>query len=101
MRPVEKRGASALPASRIASSTVPTRTISRKRPDLPKSPADVAHPHDKGPCERAANADGHAYSQAMAWTLTGLVRVRQGRFEEARLPLERSLEACRERQLAI
>ncbi|OLC16093.1 MAG: hypothetical protein AUH29_06170 [Candidatus Rokubacteria bacterium 13_1_40CM_69_27] len=51
--------------------------------------------------EKAANADGHAYSQAIAWTLTGLVRARQGRFEEALPPLERSLEACRERQLAI
>jgi len=51
--------------------------------------------------ERAASADGHAYSRAIAWTLRGLARVRQGRFEEAAEPLERALAACRERQLAI
>ncbi len=51
--------------------------------------------------QQAADADRHAYSQAIAWTLAGLVRIRQGRFDEAREPLERALATCRERQLAI
>ncbi len=51
--------------------------------------------------EAAASTDRHAYSQAIAWTLSGLVHIRQGRFAEARAPLERALGACRERQLAI
>jgi len=54
-----------------------------------------------GKARQAADADGHAYSRAIAATLTGLVHLRQGRFEDAREPLERALAACRERQLAI
>ena len=50
---------------------------------------------------RAADGSGHAYSEAIAWTLAGLVKNRQGDFEGARPDLERSLQACRERGLAV
>jgi class 3 adenylate cyclase/tetratricopeptide (TPR) repeat protein len=61
---------------------------------------DAAHAAvDKA--RRAGEASGHAYSEAIAWTLTGLVRNRQGDFDGARPDLERSLAACRERGLAV
>jgi class 3 adenylate cyclase/tetratricopeptide (TPR) repeat protein len=50
---------------------------------------------------RAADGSGHAYSEAIAWTLAGLVKNRQDDFEGARPDLERSLQACRERGLAV
>jgi len=50
---------------------------------------------------RAADGSGHAYSEAIAWTLAGLVKNRQGDWEGARPDLERSLRACRERGLAV
>ncbi len=50
---------------------------------------------------RVAEASRHAYSQAIAWTLAGLVWTRRGHLEEAVHPLERSLETCREKNLAV
>ncbi|MBI3625844.1 MAG: tetratricopeptide repeat protein, partial [Candidatus Rokubacteria bacterium] len=49
----------------------------------------------------AGEGSGHAYSEAIAWTLAGLIRNRQGSFEDALRDLERSLRACRERGLAV
>jgi class 3 adenylate cyclase/tetratricopeptide (TPR) repeat protein len=51
--------------------------------------------------QRAAEADRHAYAQAIAWTLAGLVALRRGHMEKALHLLERSLEACREKQLTV
>jgi predicted ATPase len=54
--------------------------------------------------ERALEAARHGrqpYSQAIAWTLAGLVAARQGHLELAREPLERSVEACREKHLVL
>jgi class 3 adenylate cyclase/tetratricopeptide (TPR) repeat protein len=51
--------------------------------------------------QRAAETAGHAYGQTIAWTLTGLVALRQGRLDRAVQPLERSLEACMDKQLAV
>ncbi len=50
---------------------------------------------------RAGEGSGHAYSEAIAWSMAGLVRNRQGDFDGARPELERSLTACRERGLAV
>jgi len=61
---------------------------------------DGAHTYlDKA--RRAAEASGHAYSQTIAWTLSGLVWLRRGHLEQAVGPLERSLEACRAKHLAV
>jgi class 3 adenylate cyclase/tetratricopeptide (TPR) repeat protein len=51
--------------------------------------------------QRVADASRQAYSQAIAWTLAGLVWTRRGHLEEAVHPLERSLDTCRERNLAV
>ncbi|HXG04441.1 MAG TPA: hypothetical protein VNO23_13625, partial [Candidatus Binatia bacterium] len=51
--------------------------------------------------ERAAAAGGHAYGQAIAWTFTGLVRLRQGLTEQALEPLGRSVQVCRARELTV
>jgi tetratricopeptide (TPR) repeat protein len=51
--------------------------------------------------QRAAEADRHAYAQAIAWTLAGLVALRRGHMEKALHLLERSLEACRDKQLTV
>jgi class 3 adenylate cyclase/tetratricopeptide (TPR) repeat protein len=51
--------------------------------------------------QRAAEADRHAYAQAIAWTLSGLVALRRGHMDKALHLLERSLEACREKQLTV
>lgn len=63
--------------------------------DFPEAHAAI----DKA--RRAADGSGHAYGEAIAWTLAGLVRNRQGDFEGARPELERSLQACHERGLAV
>jgi tetratricopeptide (TPR) repeat protein len=54
---------------------------------------------DKG--QAAADAARHAYSQAIAWTMEGLVSIRRGHLEAAIRPLERSLDACREAHVAL
>jgi class 3 adenylate cyclase/tetratricopeptide (TPR) repeat protein len=51
--------------------------------------------------ERAAGEERHAYAEAIAGTLGGLVWLRQGLAERAVEPLERSLQACRERELGV
>ncbi len=51
--------------------------------------------------QRAAEADRHAYAQAIAWTLAGLVALRRGHMEKALHLLERSLEACLDKQLTV
>jgi class 3 adenylate cyclase/tetratricopeptide (TPR) repeat protein len=51
--------------------------------------------------ERAGGARRHPYGQAIAWSLGGLVWLRQGVTERALEPLERSLQACRERELSV
>jgi len=51
--------------------------------------------------QRAAETTQHAYSQLIAWTLIGLAWIRRGRLARAVLPLERGLEACRRKHLAV
>ena len=51
--------------------------------------------------QRAAESERHAYAQAIAWTLGGLVALRRGHMEKAHYLLERSLEACRDGQLTV
>jgi class 3 adenylate cyclase/tetratricopeptide (TPR) repeat protein len=51
--------------------------------------------------QRVADASRQAYSQAIAWTLAGLVWSRRGHLEEAIHPLERSLDTCREKALTV
>ncbi|HET7874555.1 MAG TPA: AAA family ATPase, partial [Methylomirabilota bacterium] len=51
--------------------------------------------------ERAAEASGHAYTQTIARTLAGLVWLRRGQLERALPLLEKSLEACREKNLDV
>jgi class 3 adenylate cyclase/tetratricopeptide (TPR) repeat protein len=51
--------------------------------------------------QRVAEASRLAYGEAIAWTLAGLVSLRRGDIQRAVPPLERSLAACRERQLAV
>jgi len=50
---------------------------------------------------RVAEASRHAYSEAIARTYTGLVWLRRGHLERARLPLEESLAMCRDKQLTV
>lgn len=50
---------------------------------------------------RTAEARRHPYSQAIAWTLTGFVRLLRGLPESAIPPLVRSVEACGERSLIV
>ena len=66
---------------------------------------------DQGDFERAeaclerararAEAARHPYSQAIAWTLTGLVRRERGQLEGAVPPLARSLELCEQAHLTV
>jgi tetratricopeptide (TPR) repeat protein len=49
----------------------------------------------------AAEAMGNAYSQAIAWTITGFISMKRGYLAWAVLPLERSFEACRRRNLTV
>ncbi|HEV8675909.1 MAG TPA: AAA family ATPase, partial [Methylomirabilota bacterium] len=51
--------------------------------------------------QKVADTTRHAYSQAIAWTLAGLVAARRGHLEAAVSPLERSLEACRDKHLPV
>ena len=51
--------------------------------------------------QRAAETDRHAYAEAIAWTLAGLVALRRGHMDKALHLLERSLDACREKQLTV
>ncbi len=51
--------------------------------------------------QRAAETERHAYAQAIAWTLGGLVALRRGHMDKALYLLERSLEACRDKQLTV
>jgi class 3 adenylate cyclase/tetratricopeptide (TPR) repeat protein len=51
--------------------------------------------------QKVADATRHAYSQAIAWTLAGLVWVRRGQYEGALPSLERSLETCRDKHLRV
>jgi ATP/maltotriose-dependent transcriptional regulator MalT len=60
----------------------------------------LAHAH-LAKAQRVADASHQAYSQAIAWTLAGLVWTRRGHLEEAVHPLERSLDTCREKNLAV
>jgi class 3 adenylate cyclase/tetratricopeptide (TPR) repeat protein len=49
----------------------------------------------------AAEAMGNAYSQTIAWTMTGFISMKRGYLARAVLPLERSFEACRRRNLTV
>src|SRR5438067_2038868 len=49
----------------------------------------------------AAEGTDHAYSQAIAWTIAGLVSIRRGYLARAVLPLERSFEACARKHLTV
>jgi len=49
----------------------------------------------------AAEGTNHAYSQAIAWTIAGLVSIRRGHLARAILPLERSFEACARKHLTV
>jgi len=51
--------------------------------------------------QRAAEADRQPFAQAIAWTLAGLVALRRGHMEKALHLLERSLEACHDKQLTV
>ena len=51
--------------------------------------------------QRSADLMGHAFSQAIAGTMAGLVALRRGHLDGALLLLERSLEACREKHLTV
>src|SRR3989441_1199695 len=51
--------------------------------------------------QRAAETTEHAYSRLITWTLIGLVWIRRGRLARAVLPLERGLEACRQKHLTV
>ena len=43
----------------------------------------------------------HVFSQTIAWTMAGLVALRGGLLQRALLLLERSLEACRDKDLQV
>jgi class 3 adenylate cyclase/tetratricopeptide (TPR) repeat protein len=51
--------------------------------------------------QRVAGASRHPYVEAIAWTLLGLVQSRRGQPDTAVRPLERSLQLCRDKQLAV
>ncbi len=51
--------------------------------------------------QRAADGMSHVYSQAIAWTMAGVVALRRGHLERALLLLERSLDASKENALAV
>jgi tetratricopeptide (TPR) repeat protein len=48
-----------------------------------------------------AERRGHAYSQVIAWTMTGLTALRQGQTDLALEPLTKSLEVCRDAHLTV
>jgi class 3 adenylate cyclase/tetratricopeptide (TPR) repeat protein len=49
----------------------------------------------------AAETMGNAYSQTIAWTIAGFISIRRGYLAAAVLPLQRSFEMCRRRNLAV
>jgi tetratricopeptide (TPR) repeat protein len=51
--------------------------------------------------QRAADASGHAYTHTIARTLAGLVWLRRGQLDRALPLLQRSLDACREKNLDV
>src|SRR5262245_11616768 len=51
--------------------------------------------------EQAAEASGHAYTQTIARTLAGLVWLRRGQLDRALSLLQKSLDACREKNLDV
>jgi class 3 adenylate cyclase/tetratricopeptide (TPR) repeat protein len=51
--------------------------------------------------QRTAQASGHAYTQTIARTLAGLVWLRRGQLDRALPLLQRSLDACREKNLDV
>jgi class 3 adenylate cyclase/tetratricopeptide (TPR) repeat protein len=51
--------------------------------------------------ERAAAASGHAFTDTIARTLAGLVWLRRGQLDRALPPLQKSLDACREKNLDV
>ena len=51
--------------------------------------------------ERTAEAERHAYAQAIAWSLGGLVALQRGHLDRALHLLEKSLETCRSKQLTV
>jgi len=50
---------------------------------------------------RAAETSEHAYSQAIAWAIAGLIAIRSGHPAGAVLPLERSLEMSQRKHLTV
>jgi class 3 adenylate cyclase/tetratricopeptide (TPR) repeat protein len=53
------------------------------------------------PAQRAAEASVHAYTQTIARTLAGLVWLRRGHLDRALPLLQKSLDACREKNLDV
>jgi predicted ATPase/class 3 adenylate cyclase len=53
------------------------------------------------PAQRAAEASVHAYTQTIARTLAGLVWLRRGQLDRALPLLQKSLDACREKNLDV
>ncbi|MBI1958496.1 MAG: AAA family ATPase, partial [Candidatus Rokubacteria bacterium] len=51
--------------------------------------------------ERAAEAARHAYAQAIAWTLGGLVALTRGHLDRALHLLEKSLDTCQSAELTV
>jgi tetratricopeptide (TPR) repeat protein len=51
--------------------------------------------------QRAAEQSRHAYSQAIAWSLGGLVALARGHLDRAREQLGRSLDLCRQKDLTV
>ena len=51
--------------------------------------------------QRAGEASGHAYTQTIARTMAGLAWLRRGQLERALPALQRSLDACREKNLDV
>ena len=51
--------------------------------------------------QRAAETSGHAYTQTIARTLAGLVWLRRGQLDRALPLLQKSLDACREKNLDV
>jgi len=50
---------------------------------------------------QSAAASQHSYTQAIAWTLAGVVSIRRQQLARAVLPLTRSLELCRRKRLTV
>ena len=51
--------------------------------------------------QQAADSMNHVFSQTIAWTMAGLVALRGGQLQRALLLLERSLDACRDKDLQV